>query len=325
MKAKKRATTVVKSVDRNDVENHKIYSYAISNPPNGPHRKKTITVRGIPGSAFVLLAQNENNEVYSFQGGGFDRTASSFEGFIPESGVFKAIIDTQVSRNVDVRLDTTIASTPSSVVTVLEDTSTSTTTTYASTTSTSSTTAGSEGTFSLGIQADTTGLSNITIEKRKDYTSELVRAGSQTLLKFEFILATPPAYAINLVRQPLFDFKSSNADDERGFVLYDGSVYKDGSGDIVNALAHSVNQNGIKILSDVKYNPILERSEPKFEVKFEKVELYGAAKTLAASVGHSQGFGDAVVVKGEINVTSMGQANSKLKLMAFNFLEVFAK
>ena len=50
-----------------------------------------------------------------------------------------------------------------------------------------------------------------------------------------------------------------------------------------------------------------------------------------AAVGGMIGLlkdGDEIIIdaiKGEINVTSMGQANSKLKLMAFNFLEVFAK
>lgn len=329
MEAKKRKTGVVKSVDRKDVEKHEIYSYAVSTPPGGPHRKKTITVRGIPGSAFTLLAQNEDNEVYSFQGGGFDRTASSFEGFIPESGVFKAIVDTQVARNVDVRLDTKIVSTASDVVVDAEGEYVVPTTTTATVIhpqiASSSTTVGSEETFSLGIQVDTTGLSNIELDGRKEYVSKLIRVGSQTLFKFEFVLVTPDAYSINLVRQPLFDFLSSNADDERGFTLYDGSVYKNGASEIVNELAHIVNLDGRKILSDIKYNPILERSEPDFHVEFFKVELYGEAKPAEDSVGHSEGFGDVAVISGSINIGSMGKANTTLKLMPFNFLEVLAK
>ena len=311
MKAKKRKTGVVKSVDRKDIEKHEIYSYAVSTPPGGPHRKKTITVRGIPGSAFTLLAQNENNEVYSFQGGGFDRTASSFEGFIPESGVFKAIVDTQVSKNVDVRLDTKITSTASNADTP--------------SIITSSTTTGSEGTFSLSIQVDTTGLSNIEFDGRKEYTSKLIRVGEQALCKFEFTLKTPDSHSINLVRQPLFNFDASNADEDGGFTLYDGSVYKNGASEIVNELAHSVNVNGRKILSDIKYNPILEKSKPLFKVEFLKVELYGETTPAEDSVGHSEGFGDVAVISGSIDVGSMGKANSTLKLMAFNFLEVLAK
>ena len=323
MKAKKRKTGVVKSVDRKDIEKHEIYSYAVSTPPGGPHRKKTITVRGIPGSAFTLLAQNENNEVYSFQGGGFDRTASSFEGFIPESGVFKAIVDTQVSKNVNVRLDTKIVSTASDIEVGAEGE-------YTAAVShpqvaSSSTTTGSEETFSLGVQVDVTGLSNIVLDGRKEYASELIRVGSQTLFKFEFTLTTPDAYSINLVRQPLFNFDASNADDEGGFTLYDGNVYKNGASEIVNELAHSVNVNGRKILSDIKYNPILEKSKPDFKVEFLKVELYGETTPAEDSVGHSEGFGDVAVISGSIDIGSMGKANSTLKLMAFNFLEVLAK
>ena len=304
MKAKKRNTGEVRSVDRKDIKNHKIHSYAVSTPPTGPHRKKTITVRGVPGSAFTLLAQNENNEVYSFQGGGFDRTASSFEGFIPESGVFRAIVNTQVSKNVDVRLDSGAGAVDGTkVVEVI---------------------AGSEGTFSFELVADTTGLSNIDLERASFYSPE-VQVGSSTGFAFEFTFVSPDSHVINWVRQPRFDFEFSNADNDKGFVLYDSSVYKNDDGDIVNEQAHTVNLDGRGIESDFKYNPILENSEPNFNVVVEGVELYGDTEIAENSVGHSQGFADVVTVRGEVQINSMGSAHTTLRLMAFNFLEVFAK
>jgi hypothetical protein len=306
MKAKKRNTEEVRSVDRKDIKNHKIHSYAVSTPPTGPHRKKIITVRGVPGSAFTLLAQNENNEVYSFQGGGFDRTASSFEGFIPESGVFRAVINTQVSKNVDVRLDSGAGVVDGAkVVQVIT---------------------GSEGTFSFELVADTTGLSNIDLyDARASFYSPEVQAGSPTGFAFKFTFVSPDSHVINLVKQPGFNFEFSNADNDKGFVLYDGSVYKDDDGEIVNDLAHTVNLDKRAIESDFKYNPILEKSEPNFNVVVESVELYGDTEVAENSIGHSQGFADVVTVRGEVQINSMGSAHTRLRLMAFNFLEVFAK
>jgi len=305
MKARKKTTTAVRSVDPSDTKNHKIFSYATSTTPNGSNRKKTITVRGIPGSKFTLLAQNENNEVYSFQGGGFDRTASSFTGIIPSDGVFKAIVNTQRASGVDVRLTSEAPEAATEVITA------------AST---------GESTVKLNIECVTTGLSNITITKESSFDSPAVSVGGATTFKFGFTVTADAAKVINLVRQPHFNYDGSNDDrNGRGFELYDGTVYKDGGGSIVNTHAHSQNVNGVKILSDIKYNPIADESDVIFKVGFESVQLLEKQKVQAHSVGHSVGFAQTVSITGKVTVLRAGAKDSNIKLMLFNFLEVLSK
>jgi len=301
MKARKKTTTAVKSVDPSDTKNHKIFSYATSTAPNGPNRKKTITVRGLPGSTFTLLAQNENNEVYSFQGGGFDRTASGFTGVIPSDGVFKAIVNTQRAAGVDVRLMSSAPETATQVITAAS-------------------------TVKANIECVTTGLSNITIVSASSFESGAISVDGTTSIDFIFTVTADAAKVINLVRQPHFNYDGSNDDSNGGgFELYDGTVYKDGGGSIVNANAHSINVNGVKILSDIKYNPIADESDIAFKVKFEKSELLEPQEVQANSVGHSAGFAQTVSIAGTVTVGQAGAKDSNIKLMLFNFLEVLSK
>lgn len=306
MKARKKTTTALRSVDPSDTKNHKIFSYATSTAPSGPNRKKTITVRGLPGSTFTLLAQNENNEVYSFQGGGFDRTASGFTGVIPSDGVFKAIVNTQRATGVDVRLISEAPDNPA--VEVITAASTG------------------ESTVKVNVECVTTGLSNITITSASSFESEAISVDGATIFNFVFTVTADAAKVINLVRQPHFNYDRSNGDSNGGgFELYDGTVYKDGGGSIVNANAHSINVNGVKILSDIKYNPIADESDVLFKVKFEKTGLSESQGIQANSVGHSVGFAQAVRIAGTISVGRAGAKDSNIKLMLFNFLEVLSK
>ena len=290
MKARKKTTTALRSVDPNDTKNHKIFSYATSTAPSGPNRKKTITVRGLPGSTFTLLAQNENNEVYSFQGGGFDRTASGFTGVIPSDGVFKAIVNTQRAAGVDVRL---MSSAPEAATQVITAASTG------------------ESTVKVNIECVTTGLSNITIVDASSFESGAISVDGATSIDFIFTVTADAAKVINLVRQPHFNYDSSNDDKNGGgFELYD---------------AHSGNVNGVKILSDIKYNPIADESDVVFKVKFEKSELLEQQEVQANSVGHSAGFAQTVSIAGTVTVGQAGAKDSNIKLMLFNFLEVLSK
>jgi len=305
MKARKKTTTALRSVDPNDTKNHKIFSYATSTAPSGPNRKKTITVRGLPGSTFTLLAQNENNEVYSFQGGGFNRTASGFTGVIPSDGVFKTIVNTQRAAGVDVRLMSSAPETATQVITA------------AST---------GESTVKVNIECVTTGLSNITIVDASSFESGAISVDGTTSIDFIFTVTADAAKVINLVRQPHFNYDGSNDDSNGdGFELYDGTVYKDGGGSIVNANAHGINVNGVRILSDIKYNPIADESDVVFKVKFEKSELLEQQEVQANSIGHSAGFAQSVSIAGTVAVGQAGAKDSNIKLMLFNFLEVLSK
>tara|TARA_R100001463_G_scaffold84619_4_gene139344 strand:+ start:1063 stop:1971 length:909 start_codon:yes stop_codon:yes gene_type:complete len=302
MKARKKTTTTLRSVDPSDTKNHKIFSYATSTAPSGPNRKKTITVRGLPGSTFTLLAQNESNEVYSFQGGGFDRTASGFTGVIPSDGVFKAVVNTQKATGVDVRLISEAPDTPAvEVITAAS-------------------------TVKANIECVTTGLSNITIVDASSFESGAISVDGATIFDFVFTVTADAAKVINLVRQPHFNYDGSNDDrNGGGFELYDGAVFKDGGGSVVNARAHTENVNGVKILSDIKYNPIADESDIDFKVKFEKVELLEQQEVQDNSVGHSAGFAQTVSIAGTVSVGQAGAKDSNIKLMLFNFLEVLSK
>jgi len=306
MKARKKTTTALRSVDPSDTKNHKIFSYATSTAPSGPNRKKTITVRGLPGSTFALLAQNENNEVYSFQGGGFDRTASGFTGVIPSNGVFKAVVNTQGAVGVDVRLTAEAPDTPAAKVITAASTG--------------------ESTVKVNIECITEGLSNITIVGAPSFESGAISVDGKTSIDFIFTVTADAAKVINLVRQPHFNYDSSNDDKNGGgFELYDGTVYKDGGGSIVNANAHSANVNGVKILSDIKYNPIADESDVVFKVGFEKGELLEQQEVQENSIGHSAGFAQSVIITGTVLVNKAGAKDSNIKLMLFNFLEVLSK
>ena len=296
MKAKRNTTPAIKSVDPSDVAKHKIFSYTTSSAPSGGNRKRRVTVRGIPGSKFSLFAQNENNEVYSFAGGGFDRAPSSLNAVIPPSGVFTAVINTQRSQSVDVRLT---SAAPEVATQVIEDITAA---------------------HKLNFTVETTGLTGLTLTG-STVSSQFIPVGSTGSFDFSCVVTAAREQVINLVRQPHFSLKLSNADKDNGFVLYDGVVFKNASGDIINGLAHSVNADGQEIGSDIKYNPLADGSETIFNVVFNSTVLVGEESVYENSEGHSVGFSSGLVINGTVNVTSMGKADSNVKLMLFNFIE----
>ena len=298
MKAQKKSGPALKSVDPSDTKNHKIYSYGTSTAPAGYGRKKIVTVRGLPGSAFTILAQNENDEIYSFKEGGFEGTPGALSGIIPKSGVFKTVVDTQRSKNVDVRLLSTSPETDTRVITA-------------------ESVAEVQSTFTV----DYTGLDDIAFVDNI-FTSSRVNSGGATSIRFLATVNAARTHVVNLVRQPRFMFDYTSADSDYGFVAYDGEEFKESDGTLVNALAHEANLNGQEILNDVKYSPILDDSLLEFNVEFDEVRITGQERIAENSVGHSIGFGEGVVISGTVNITKAGTKNNNIKLMVVNFLEV---
>ena len=297
MKAKKNTIPAIKSVDPSDIAKHKIFSYTTSSAPSGGNRKRRVTVRGIPGSKFSLFAQNENNQVYSFAGGGFDRAPGGIEAVIPPSGVFTAVINTQRSQSIDVRLT---SEAPEVVTQVIQDVTAA---------------------HKLNFTVDTTNLTGLSFETASVFSSQSIPVGSTGGFPFECVVVAAKERVINLVRQPHFLIQGSNADSEDGFILYDGSLFKDAQGDVVNSFAHVNNLDGGEISSDVRYSPIRDNSETIFTVDNLNVDVIGEETIYANSEGHSIGFSSGIVINGIVNILSMGKADSNVDLILFNFIE----
>ena len=296
MKAKKRNNAVVKSVSPSDTKNHKIYSITSSFAPGGGNRTKRISIKGVPGSTFTLMAQDENNKVYSFATGNFNGIATPLTGIIPPSGVFKSIVNTGRAESVEVRLQGEIEATDTSIVQPVSIISQ----------------ALASRVFT--ITANGTGLSNLSLIA-SSFASPDINVGGSGYLSFELVVEATNDKAINVVRFPVFDYKEAF---QNPFTVYDGVAFAE------NDLAHYVNQDGGKLVDfKVVEQPYHEdHLATDFKVTQVNVELLEQTTPHAADIGHSIGFTRLLLVSGEVAISRMGDEDITLNLMLQNFIEV---
>jgi len=289
MKAKKRNNAVIKSVSPSDTKNHKIHSITSSFAPSGGNRTKRIYIKGIPGSTFTLMAQDEDNRVYSFSTGNFNGIPSPLTGVIPPSGVFKSVVNTGRAKSVEVRLQ---SAAPDAITEVV---------------------AQATSTFLFTIAVDGTGLSNFGISGDTSYRKTISADGTASI-DFSFTVKAENNKQINVVRNHRFNYDASIKDP---FVVYDGVAFSS------NELAHYQNQDGT-VLYDYARNGIASVgiTPTKYTVSGLQYELLAEAAIPEADQDHSVGFTDGVKLTGRVNVTAMGGEDIQIDLKLFNFLEL---
>jgi len=292
MKAKKRTTTAIQSVSPDDFKSHKIDSITSSFTPGGGNRTKRISVRGTPGSAFTLMIQDENNGVYSFTSGGFGGTPSPLSGIIPDTGVFNTVINTGRASNVEIRLTSQNPDATTDVAT--------------------QSIAGSK----ITITVDDTSLNNLTLEGAT-VTSSVINVNTTGDVEFTCSVIADSGKSINYVRAPKFSYNDSLPGN---FVLYDGVAHS------TNSDAYYANNDGIRLLSDIKIIEADGDDETKFDVKFNEVIALNGRSTIPSDQAlYSTFCANVVLVSGVVNVTSMGSKDITINLMLYNFLEVITE
>jgi len=291
MKAKKiQGPIVAESVSIDDVKNHKIYSVNSNAAPAGGNRQKNITVTGIPGSAFTLVVQDENNAVYSFLHGAFGANPSPLIGVIPPGGVFRKTISTGRAKKVELRLQ---SGDPDPITSVVSQ---------------------SIQPKTVTITAIGTGLSDFNFSGPVTFTSTPTNEGGSTIFNFEFVIKAINNKIINYVRAIKYDEGYSL---EREFELYDGVVFAE------NPNAHTANLSGKAINSDFKLIEAEGYETTQYKIKnYYATAPNGFGEIPDASEGHSTWVSDSVRIQGSVEVGAMGNENLTINLMLYNFLEI---
>ena len=289
MKAKKRTTTAIQSVSPDDFKSHKIDSITSSFTPGGGNRTKRISIKGVPGSTFNLMLQDENFGVYSFTSGGFGGTPSPLSGIIPSTGVFYAVVNTGRAQSVDIRLTSQNPEATTSLLT--------------------QSIAGSK----ITITVDDTSLNNLTLEGAT-VTSSVINVNTTGNVEFTCSVIADSGKSINYVRAPQFSYNDSLPGN---FVLYDGVAHS------TNSDAYYANNDGVRLLSDIKIIEADGHDETKFDVKFDEVlALGGKAEHPDTVDAYTQFCANGILVSGIVNVTNMGSKDITINLMLYNFLEI---
>ena len=297
MKAKKRASisNIKKSVDPLDFKNHKIYSIVSSNAPGGGNRHKRVAIKGIPGSSFSVMVQDENKRVYDFKRGSFNGTPSPIRGVIPATGVFNITIKTGKAKSVNVNLLTAT-----------------------STNAVASASSQPTEPRHVTVTAITTGLTSTHLQMRGPVTikSPSIKQNSPGYFTFEFTIQGIAEKFVNIVRAPKFNYEKSLPSNT--FVLYDGIPFAE------NDLAHSVNQDGREILSDFELVEAFDGSHltTGFKISGLAFSINDELSIPEASEGHSVGVTTALTIKGRVDIGYMGTEDLTVNLRLFNFLEL---
>lgn len=316
MKAKKRKTTsVIKSVSPDDTKSHKINSIIASSAPGGGNRTKRYTIKGIPGSAFSLLVQDENQRVYSFDSRGFNGTPAPLTGIIPPNGVYVATVNTSRAESIETRLIATVKkpeTSPSAIAEAEIAAAEAPVAAYDSTVVIKE----SITSRKVTIVVDGTGLSNYTLDDFATTISPAISAGGGGEFKFKTYLKADAGKVVNYVRAPLFDYKYSTPE-ERGFVLYDGVAYAS------NNNAHYYNNDGTQILSDVKIIEADGWEDTSFKIgKLSITAPEGEGKIPSAQEDYATWVSRSILIEGSVSVGSMGKTDLTINLMLHNFIEI---
>jgi hypothetical protein len=95
------------------VEEHKVHSFQVFPSASGKDARKDFIVRGVVGTPFDVLIQDQDKKIYNFKTGAFSEGGTVFSGVIPYGGknktygTYRGAIRTQPQqKGVDVRLMT---------------------------------------------------------------------------------------------------------------------------------------------------------------------------------------------------------------------------
>jgi len=314
MKAKKRKTTsIIKSVSPDDTKSHKINSIIASSAPGGGNRTKRYAVKGIPGSAFSLLVQDESERVYSFSSGSFNGIPAPLEGIIPPSGMYTAIVNTGRAESVETRLIATVKkaeTSPSAIAEAEIAAAEDPTAAYDSTVVIKE----SITSRKVTMVVDGTELSNYTLDDFATTISPEISVGGNVMFTFKTYLKAAAGKVVNYVRAPLFDYKYSTPGK---FVLYDGVAFAS------NNNAHYYNEDGTQILSDVKIIEAKGWEDTNFKVgKFSITAPEGEGKIPSAQADYATWVSRSILIEGSVSVGSMGKTDLTINLMLHNFIEI---
>ena len=281
---------------------------------------KRISIKGVPGSPFSFIISDSSNNTYSAKTGLFEESGGVVEGIIPPIAFGKsygeALIAVKIPRTIksqtittnfisDKPIDHALITSPSEAD-IITSGEAKTVEAIKSTSVTLSVTVDATGSFSGPAVTTTGGGESTSIMLGKGNAEILTFVGTNSSLfevyYFSFIAqkATHDKF-IKIERQPLFVMPT---DEEDNFVAWV-------SDDKADATA---TDGGTAIPSDWDFDDTAGvLSSTGVNVKIQaKVEGIGKPD--------SNGNYTSVLVKGSINVGSLGDADSEIKLKLLNFL-----
>ena len=280
------------------IEEHKIHSFQVFPSVSGRDKRKRFAVRGVPGTPFNILVQDQDKKIYNFKTGQFAEGGPMFSGVIPPGdrgrtqGVYKGIIKTQTQSEISARL-MTHEKDPSKGTRVI--------------------TQKIDKAYTASVIANNTGITGPTLSTSTILSDKILPSNIATV-SFSFIVTAGTGRWLYLNRKPFTDIsKDFNiwatgtddlVDDEKLWTgAADTSTLIENDFDITSGGASDTLRASSFNISNVVVTP----------VNFAPVELSGGESTdLVGFKSYS--------ISGYLNVTTIGEENLVVQLRLNNFL-----
>jgi hypothetical protein len=103
--------TRITSTTPDKKEEHKIYSISVLPSGNAKNSNQYFIVKGVPGSEFNILAQDQDKNIYDFETGKFGEGGKMLTGVIPRgkngrTGIYRGVLKKGTQSKVDIRMIT---------------------------------------------------------------------------------------------------------------------------------------------------------------------------------------------------------------------------
>ena len=284
------------------VEEHKIHSFQVSPSAPGKNGRKRFAVRGVPGTPFNILVQDQDKKIYNFKTGVFAEGGTMLSGVIPPAqgnktqGVYEGVMRTQQQTEISVRLITQEKDPIKATRVVTQKINKA---------------------YTASVIANNTGITGVELNDAT-ILSDKILPSDNTEVAFNFIVTAGANKWLYLNRQPLINigkdfvvWATGTGDTIDGEKLWSGAIdtstriYNDfdvtsgGKSDTLRSSQFTVNNVRVIAMSDAAF------------------ELTGGASTdLIGFKSYS--------ISGIIKVTAIGEENLVIQLRLNNFLSELA-
>ena len=289
----------ITSTTADKIEEHKIHSFQVFPSVSGRDKRKRFAVRGVPGTPFNILVQDQDKKIYNFKTGQFAVGGPMFSGVIPPGigsrtqGVFNGIIRIGTAQTeVNVRL-LTQEKDPAKATRIV--------------------TKKIDKAYTASIIANNTGITGVTINAATVLSDKILPSFGATVY-FDFIVTAQENRWLYLNRNPFTD------------IGQDFAIWATGTGDAVDSqkLWTGAANTSTEIKNDfdvAKGNlPVSNFSISDISV----IPMSDAAVVLTGGSSNDLIGYKSYSISGSINVVTIGGSNLAIQLRLNNFLSVLS-
>ena len=276
-------------------EEHKIYSFNVLPSSGGKFSNQYFIVKGVPGTSFEILAQDQDKKMYDFSSGQFKEGGTMLKGVIPQGkpgkpGIYRGVMKRNNQTQVDVRMITSDPDVDKANQVVTQTVAAS---------------------YTASIIADKTSITSLNVGTATITSDKILETGVATV-PFSYNITPADDKVLVLNREPLFDLTkdykawstaTDNTDEtdksHAGTVIDDNIIEMDF--DITSGKA-SDDKRGAVFTIDITMIPVGEPLEATSDLTDLGILGYSAYK-----------------IVGEINVSDIGEENLVIEMMLNNF------